>query len=409
MLIKCPECDLQVSDKAFACPHCGYPFKKDSRPYKSSKRKRLPNGFGQISEIKGKNLRNPFRVMVTVRKDEHGRPVQKLLKPKAYFETYNEAYSALIEYNRNPYDLDDDMTVKELYEKWSSQYFETLKNDSSKRTITAAWAYCSSVYTMRVKDIRARHIKGCIEEGYITVKGKTKTPSANIKDRIKSMFNLMLDYALEYELVDKNYARTFNLGKDITNEIEQMRRAHIPFTDKELGILWNNVDIIKWVDIVLIQCYSGWRPQELGLIELKNVNLDKNIIIGGMKTDAGTNRLVPIHPKIKDLIAARYKEAINLGSDYLINCTDGATHSSSIKFTYDKYTQRFKKILSRLELNPGHRPHDGRNTFITLAKKYKVDEYAIKYIVGHAINDITEKVYTERDEKWLIEEMKKIK
>ena len=27
MLVKCPECELQVSDKAPACPHCGYPMK----------------------------------------------------------------------------------------------------------------------------------------------------------------------------------------------------------------------------------------------------------------------------------------------------------------------------------------------------------------------------------------------
>lgn len=52
--------------------------------------------------------------------------------------------------------------------------------------------------------------------------------------------------------------------------------------------------------------------------------------------------------------------------------------------------------------------HD-RKTFITLAKKYKVDEYAIKYIVGHQINDITEKTYTEREFSWLVEEIEKIK
>ena len=34
MLTKCPECDLQVSDKAYTCPHCGYPLKYQSkRPY----------------------------------------------------------------------------------------------------------------------------------------------------------------------------------------------------------------------------------------------------------------------------------------------------------------------------------------------------------------------------------------
>lgn len=26
MLLNCPECQLQVSDKATTCPHCGYPL-----------------------------------------------------------------------------------------------------------------------------------------------------------------------------------------------------------------------------------------------------------------------------------------------------------------------------------------------------------------------------------------------
>ena len=59
MLLQCPECDLQVSDKATYCPHCGYPMQPNvsqRRPRKSNKRRRLPNGFGQISEIKGRNL-----------------------------------------------------------------------------------------------------------------------------------------------------------------------------------------------------------------------------------------------------------------------------------------------------------------------------------------------------------------
>ena len=52
MLIKCPECELQVSDKAVSCPHCGYPMQtstKSRKPRnKNNKRRRLPNGFGQI-------------------------------------------------------------------------------------------------------------------------------------------------------------------------------------------------------------------------------------------------------------------------------------------------------------------------------------------------------------------------
>ena len=59
MLIQCPECALQASDKASACPHCGYPLqgqpvKNEKRKY--NKRKRLPNGFGQITKLMEQNI-----------------------------------------------------------------------------------------------------------------------------------------------------------------------------------------------------------------------------------------------------------------------------------------------------------------------------------------------------------------
>lgn len=412
MLIKCPECELQISDKALICPHCGYPIQPDAKPRvprKSNKRRRLPNGFGQISEIKGRNLRNPFRAMVTVGKTKTGRPICKPLKPESYFPTYNDAYAALVEYNKNPYDLEPAITVKQLYERWSEEYFKTLKSDSSCRTITSAWSYCSSVYNMRVCDLRARHIKGCMDEGTAVIKGKEQPPSAGTKARIKSMFNLMLDYALEYEIVDRNYARTFNVSDDIIKEKEDAKRGHIPFTDEEMQKLWERSDTMKYVEIILIQCYSGWRPQELGLLRLENVDIDNWTFMGGMKTEAGTNRIVPIHSKIRPLVMAKYKEAQELGSDYLINCTDATTHRSSYMFTYDKYQKRFNKIRDELKLNPQHRAHDGRMHFITAAKKCQVDEYAIKYIVGHSIQDITERVYTKREIDWLKEEIEKIK
>lgn len=409
MLVKCPECELQVSDKAVSCPHCGYPLvKQEEAPKRRSakKRMRLPNGFGRIAEIKGRNLRNPFRASVTVGHDEFGHPISKPLQPKAYFATYNEAYAALVEYNKNPYDLSPSITVSELYARWSKEYFKTLKTLSSERTITAAWKYCSSVYNMRAVDIRARHIKGCMEEGTTIVKGEVKHPTPSIKSRIKSVFNLMLDYALEFELVDRNYARTFEISKDIIREREKAKRGHIPFTDDEMQKLWDNVDKISYVDVVLIQCYSGWRPQELGLIELKNVDLENGTMIGGIKTEAGTDRIVPIHSKIRELVKKRYDEAVRLKSKYLINCVEG---KNSKTLSYEKYSGRFIKIRDRLKLNPEHRPHDGRMQFITQAKKYGVDEYAIKYIVGHAINDVTEKVYTKRETAWLKSEIEKIK
>lgn len=390
MLTKCPECELQVSDKAVTCPHCGYPLKSISKKSTRGKsRLRLPNGFGQITELKNRNLRKPFRAMVTVGKNEFGKPIQKLLKPEAYFETYQEAYSALVEYNKNPYDLDDAITVQELYSLWSTEYFKNIK-DSSKRTVTCAWSYCKSVYTMRACDVRIRHIKGCMEE----------TDSPNIKSRIKSVFNLMFDYALEREIVEKNYARDFNIDKNIIKESEKNRKGHEKFTEDELKKLWDNVST-PIVNIILLQCYTGFRPQEIGLIKLDSVDLKNWTITSGMKTDAGTDRLVPVCKKIRPIVTKLYNLSRMLGSEYLCCSSDGSL------MTYDMYSNRFENIMKDLEMEQ-HRPHDPRVTFTTMCKDVGMDEYAIKKIIGHAISDITEKIYTDRDPNWVITESKKL-
>lgn len=410
MLVECPECKLQVSNKAYSCPHCGFPLKEKTRQFaKPSKFRRLPNGFGQISQIKGQNLRNPYRAMVTVGFKENGRPICKILKPQGYFATYNDAYQALVEYNKNPYSLEESMTLKELYEKWSPWYFEKLNSPTSIKTLSGAWRYCNSLYNFRVIDIRARHIKECIENATANINGEDRKASANIKSRIKSLLNIMLDYAVEYELVDKNYARTFNLSEDLNKEISSSKKSHMSFTDEEMDKLWSAVGSINYADAVIVQCYMGWRPQELGRLKIEDVDLSKNIIRGGMKTAAGTNRIVPIHSLIRPIIEAKYKEAVEEGSEYLFNVRDPGSRRIEGPLAYEKYNYRFAKIVEILGLNPDHRPHDPRKQFVTMAKKYNVDEYAIKRIVGHTVADITEKVYTDRDEDWLSREIEKIK
>ncbi len=404
MLLTCPECELQVSDKAITCPHCGYPMQENIKPRKprSNKRRRLPNGFGQISEIKGRNLRKPFRAMVTSGVREDGKPICRPLKPESYFETYNEAYAALIEYNRNPCTLDANITVEELHDRWFERYSKNTRNSNLK----GAWNYCSAIAKMRVIDLRARHIKCCIDEGTAEIRGQRRSPTANTKYSIKLMFNMMLDYAVEYEIVDKNYARTFTLDKEVTKEQKKIHAEHIPYTDEEISILWEHVDDTPYVDMLLIQCYSGWRPQELCLLETKNINLENGSFIGGMKTENGKNRIVPIHSKIRHLVERQYYKAKECNSKYLfMHCKKP---SPDMVLSYNQYAYVFRLLCDRLNLNKSHRPHDGRVHFVTKAKKYKMDEYAIKYIVGHAISDITEKTYTMRELSWLSEEIEKI-
>ena len=277
--------------------------------------------------------------------------------------------------------------------------------------IQSTWKYCTYVYDLPIKDLKIHHIKECMENGTNIIHGKKTLPTQNTKNNIKIIFNMLLDYAVEYEMITSNVSRSFVYSeKKMSEDNENTSTAHIPFTDDEMNILWENIYSTSNVDIIIFQCYTGLRPQEIGLVKIENVNLASHKIICGMKTSAGKNRTVPIHPRIYNLVCEQYKKAIDAGSEYLFFQTFKKSKQNNIKkMTYSNYRDRFNNVIQNLQLNPEHKAHDPRKHFVTMAKKYKVDEYAIKYIVGHTIKDLTERVYTKRDDDWLLEEIKKIK
>ncbi|MGN0483124.1 MAG: tyrosine-type recombinase/integrase [Lachnospiraceae bacterium] len=374
------------------------------------KRRMRGNGSGSITRVNGR--KNPYRVRVTEGweiDEETGKVKQKVLN-LGYFKTKKEAEEALRDFQQCPYDTDlKDATFEEVYELWKQEHFKRLKNPSSKRTHESAFAYCGEIKNLKMREIRSFHLKRCIENAALVendgnVRGKTKKATVGVQARMKSLFNLVFDYAYEHEIVNRNYARAFRLDNEIRKEIEKNKKRNVVFTQEEIEKLAENVGKVKFADMVLIGIYSGWRPQELATLKLQDIDLTNDCMTGGMKTDAGKNRVVPIHPRIRELIVRRYKEAEELKSVYLFNDPDSMR---TMEITYDKYRHRFEKVMKALNMK--HHPHETRHTFITMAKKAGVDEYILKKIVGHATMDITEAVYTHREFVEIQEEMKKIK
>ncbi len=370
---------------------------------------RRGNGSGTVEKINRKN--NPYKAKVPIgnKIDSNGKK-QVVYKTIGSFPTRAKAEQALLDFVRTPYDITESVkTFSDLYKVWSEDYFSTLQ-PSSTRTISSAYEYCNGLYEMPIRKIGPGHIRDAMKKGYVIPntgkdKGKKRYASINTQERIKSMCNLMFDYAIERNLVITNPARAFKIG-GLLNEIQKKSKGKIPFTKEQIEELWKYVDDTPFVDMILIALYTGFRPQEVAILEIKNILLEEDKIIGGMKTDNGKDRVVPIHPKIKKLVEKRYIQATErYHSDRLFNDPKG---QQSTKMTYDMYRGRFTNVMNEMGF-VGLTPHCTRHTFITQAKRCKMDTGILKRIVGHSLKgDITESVYTHPTFSDLVHEMKKL-
>ena len=340
---------------------------------KKNKRMRLPNGFGQISKLSGR-LRKPYRAMVTVGFTNEGKPICKILKPVGYFATYNEAYTALLENAKSPYEKCREYTLSEVYEKWSESRYQDLNPDTVK-TYERYWKHLEQYGSKRFAELKVADLENIIQNSGFSPSGM---------HMLKNLFGGMYNYALRNEIVKTNYATMIQLSKKNTYKLI---KGHKAFSEDELNILWQHTDD-ETVRCILIQTYTGMRPTELVLLDPNKINIKEKFMIGGIKTENGIDRTIPIHSVI-----------LNLVEDF--------KNSTTKPKSYKTYERRFRETLEMVNISD-HTPHDCRKTFVTLAKKYQVNEYAIKRIIGHSIKDLTENTYTERSTEWLVSEVNKI-
>ena len=361
--------------------------------------------------------RKRYRARVTIgweTNEETGRTKQIVKTLGSNYKTKGEATSALAEYLKNPYDLNNkDITFEQLYKKWFDEYIDTDEHESIKYRVKAAYRYCSLIYNKKFREITIIDMKDCIYKGTATCvrgkyKGEQRLASPQSKEIIKYLFNHIYDYALEARLVERNYAREFTLDKKVFQEKEKNYKSKVPFSKEEIDKLWKSIEFVPFADMIVYACYSGWRPTELIKLKIKDVDLKNGFVKGGMKTNAGKNRLVPIHPLVSSIVEKYYKEAKSVGSDYLFN---DVNNKFGIGLSYDQYLSRFNKVMNALHFRTEITPHYTRHTFITKAKSREVNmnEYVLKIIVGHDVGDLTEHVYTHRELNDLKEEMCKIK
>ena len=274
-------------------------------------------------------------------------------------------------------------TVGEVYElyldwKYGESAAKQLSSDSKAAT-EAAFELIKPYHSRLLDDVTIQEWQDRVNK---IGKQYSRSTVRNVVGLIKNLYN----YAVPRELCRKDFGRYVVMPKT------KPEVHHEPFTDEELQVLWSKREdpVVK---MILVMCYSGFRVSAYVQPDFET-NLEEGYFKGGIKTESGRNRIVPIHSAIRPLVESM-----------MVDGTPVWFAGKSVS----QFRRDMKAALRRLGIKEKS-PHSCRHTFSRLCESYGVREADRKRMLGHSFgNDITNGVYGHRTLEELRVEIEKIK
>lgn len=327
-----------------------------------------PNGTGTAYK-RGKTWTARIVLGWKIAEDGHSIPIYKT---KGGFSTKRDAL-AYCQTLRNAPKTVRKLTVEEIYALWLPAH-EGRVGRSTMNCYKAAWKYYAPIRFMPFADIDLDDLQECVND---CPNGK------RTKENMKALAGLLMKYAIPRHQTDMNYAEFIHTGND-----EKGTRP--AFSHEQIDLIRDQIGITPHAEDVYCLIYTGFRPAEL--FNLTKDNYKDGILYGGIKTEAGKNRAVPVHPKIAPII----KNRLQSDSEYLFPKDDGTQMSP--KYFRDNY---FYPVLAAAGIQPVptkdkpayYVPYSCRHTFANLLKDAPGSDKDKAGLMGHEDYKTTQKHY----------------
>lgn len=381
------------------------------------KKYQLPNiskAYGSIIKLSG-NRSKPFIVRLTIGYNCNGFPVYEIL---GSFQDELDAILCKRDYNTKPYDIiiskkkydsiikftslpskillessdinidRSNYTFKQVYDEYSKLYFPTKEEISIERENHQKTKGKFSIDTMYVRKAAFKDAINLHNTPYHSLRTidfeqlVNCSPSPKKAQRLKYLFLELDNYAEQKDIISKGYAKFI---KKVDIEITSKTRG--VFTNEEIQVIWNdkpnsfNDTLVR--NILLILLYTGMRIEELLFLFTKDIHLEQNYIVGGLKTLSGKGRIIPIHHVIKPLFQKLY----NPNNTFLFM-------EGNVRFPYSKYRILFLEYMKRLNMK--HTTHETRHTVESELDRKNANIVARNSIIGHKNKGTGEDVYTHK-------------
>lgn len=365
----CQKCGIDLPESFAFCPMCGKSVAKQEK-----KRRRRANGEGSVIR-RGKSYSIRITTGWTLK---DGRAVQQFAE-KGGFKSQKAALEympKLREEAMRPHSSYEKITFEELYDKLIERHAKRV----SKSTIgcyVSAHKHFSEIYSIPFAELNTEDWQLCIDD----------CPNGiRTKQNMKALGTLMYKLAAELRVFGVNTETNFASLVWLPTDDSESRQ---PFTLEELGKIKAGASAgIRYADWILAMCYTGFRPSEFLALKKDSFDAERWTLRGGAKTEAGKNRIVPVHPLIRPIIA---KQMFASG-EYLFS-----VHKDK-PTTLDNFRQAcFYPALEALGIQtvpkprekPERTPYSTRHTFATLMKSVKGSDKDKAALMGHTSFEMT--------------------
>lgn len=325
------------------------------------KRKKLKraNGTGTVYKLSGRRSR-PW----AVKKD--GVYIGYYATKTAALEALGKLMGATISEKYN-------WSFAEVYDGWSREHFKDV-GPKAVEAMEAAFRFFAPLHDRRFRDLRASDFQSLMDTG--------AKMSQSTQAKRKQLLTQMANWAIREEICSTNFA-AFVKTKGKPSGEKQV------FTDLEIAKL--RQDGSEAAKVVLMLIYTGMRIGEL--FQLPVADCHETYVVGGEKTEAGRNRVIPIRPEGREYFA------------YFLHQATGPMLLSGYvgQHTINNFRRRdYYPLLDRLGIRRLN-PHCTRHTYATWARSAGIEPEQLQRILGHAQYSTTANIYLHTDAQQLVD------
>lgn len=346
--MECIKCKKDIPDGSVFCCWCG---KQQQAPQRKALKR--ANGTGTVYKLQGRRTR-PWVAA-------KGKTII------GYYDKKTAALDALARLQGRSIDEIYNWTFKQVYEAWKDEHFRDI-GAKGIESYERAYDVFEPLHDRKFRELRTAD--------YQIVIDKYSDKSHSLLSKFKQLATQMSQWGIRQELITTNFASFIKLPENVKKEKEIFSKEDIQKLE---------ADGSQAAKLALMMVYTGMRIGEL--FGLRTENVHETYVIGGEKTEAGKNRIIPIRSEGRKYFA-EFKERAK--GELLISGYAGQKVIANFR------KRDYYPLLERLGISK-KTPHATRHTFASWAVANNIKPELLQKMLGHADYSTTANIYEHFD------------